>query len=251
MNFKIELPRNTDHPDLNEEYVEVTFEDGKKENIFLHDYKRIFQTKGLYEEIFLKTLQCDSNNFVCKKLLDVIHLTNLKPSDCKVLEIGAGNGVTSQTFQENGFNHIVGIDILKESREAAMRDRKEIFEHYFIEDFSNVLPPNARVLLAQKFDILLIVGAIGMGHLNSHSIKTAFNLIHDGGIIVFNIYSNLLKQIPPTEFDDMLVKFISHSDLLLTQEYIHRKSVDGSDVKYTLFILRKKEPLLFELPTKL
>jgi len=239
MNFTVKLPDSLKSPELNEEFVEVQFEDGRAENIFLHDYQRIYQIKNLFEEIFVNKLGSDSHNFVCRKLLSVMARRNLRPSESRVLELGAGNGVTSQTFKDNGFKSIVAIDVLPEAKEAAMRDRGATFEDYLVSDSSNLFPPDASAL-KNKFDVLLIVAAIGMGHVDSHSIKAGFNLLNDHGILAFNIYSKLINQTPPTEFDEMLAQFTLYLDLLVREEYVHRKSVTGSDVKYTLFIFQKR-----------
>lgn len=239
MAFEVVIPNQLKNPELNQEFVEVIYNNGSYENILLHDYRTIFKIQGLFEQIFLIKLRSNSHNIICEKLMTILKGIKIRNADCKILELGAGNGVTGEVFKEHGFQNIVGIDIIEEARNAAFRDRKSIYSKYFVFDSTDQESKEFTFLRKQKFNVLLIVAAIGMGHIGSRSIRNAFNLIIIGGFIVFNIYSKLINQHQDNEFDSMIATFSAHSKLLLKENYVHRLTVNEAEVIYTIFIFRK------------
>ena len=52
------------------------------------------------------------------------------PSDLRVLDLGAGNGIVAERLTEAGVGHIVGVDLLEEAAQAAERDRPDAYDDY-------------------------------------------------------------------------------------------------------------------------
>ena len=240
--IKPTIPSN---PCPNEEYVLVQPKDNAEPvKLFLHDYKKIFSVPGLYECIYIETLQSISHTFVCSQCLEALSQIHLNPAGAQIMELGAGNGVTAQVFKENGFGSIIGFDRLQEAKDAAMRDRPGIYDEYCVFDLTNPAGNQTALLNKYAFNILLVVSSIGMNHLEASSLLTAFHMIETGGIIALNIYSKLISHNPPSEFDLMLERFCSCSTLLKRAEYVHRKSITGQNLLYTLFIFQKQVNML-------
>jgi hypothetical protein len=78
-----------------------------------------------------------------------------------------------------------------------------------------------------------------MGHLNANALRKAFSFLKPDGYFVFNIYSRLFNCEPKTEFDYLISELSDNNMICLRKEYRHRKSVDGSDVMYSIFVIKK------------
>jgi len=69
--YKIIFPETGRRLEQDEEYITVDFE-GRREKMRLHDYSRIYQVPGLYEEIFQQHLMCRSPWIIGDMLADAM-----------------------------------------------------------------------------------------------------------------------------------------------------------------------------------
>ena len=93
---EIRIPKfNTKQNNISqdEEWCEVCV-NGKNKHIRFHDYGNVYEIPGLYEKIFYDNLKCCSPSFVVNLLGDVASDFGEDIDEFKVLDVGAGNGIT-------------------------------------------------------------------------------------------------------------------------------------------------------------
>jgi len=136
-NVKVLFPDAGDKLDQNEEFVTLVTDEGS-ERIRIHDYDRMYSIPGLYEAIVHERLKCDSPRMMCALLKNEIPQLEDQNNDLRVLDFGAGNGIVGECLC-NLFDcdALVGLDIIPEARDAAQRDRPEVYDDYYVTDLSN------------------------------------------------------------------------------------------------------------------
>ncbi|HQL84037.1 MAG TPA: methyltransferase, partial [Spirochaetota bacterium] len=97
--------------------------DNEKEKLLFHDYDKIYQVQGLYEQLFYDRLKCVSPRKVTDALKHVIDINRENFSEMRVLDFGAGNGMMGEEIKKIGVSRLVGVDILEEAKSATERDR--------------------------------------------------------------------------------------------------------------------------------
>jgi SAM-dependent methyltransferase len=235
----ISTPNLHQNLELNEEFVNVELKNGESRIVYLHNYSDIFPHPGLFEDIFIHLLKSNSHNEICDSFVEILRTNGTNPSQLQVLELAAGNGVTGECFRKAGFRTIIGLDILECARDAALRDRPSVYSDYIVENIDSPQLDERHPDWNQLFDVAIVVAAIGMGHLNANALRKAFSFLKPDGYFVFNIYSRLFNCEPKTEFDYLISELSDNNMICLRKEYRHRKSVDGSDVMYSIFVIKK------------
>jgi hypothetical protein len=87
----------------------------------LHDYDRIFEIPGLYEQVVYERLKCQSPKMVMDVLRDSVSQSDQQMNELRVLDLGAGNGMAGEELKKQGVSRLVGVDIIPEARAATER----------------------------------------------------------------------------------------------------------------------------------
>ena len=231
------FPRTKDQLEQNEEYFILGPD---KEKIQFHDYERIYKTPGLYEKIFHEKLKCQSPRVIAEMLHKLMNKEKDNLDEIKVLDYGAGNGLVAEALQTEHPELIVGIDIIEEAKEAALRDRSEVYEDYFVTDLGE--PEEEVIEKLQSYDLntLVSVAALGFGHIPPQSFINAFNLIEQDGYIVFNLRDKFLMKDDNSGFKKTLDWLAdNYIDIVEEKTYVHRLSVNGDPIHYTAIAGKK------------
>lgn len=228
--------------DQDEEWCEIV-RDGERQRIRLHDYAAIFKVPGLYEQLFSEKLDCDSPEIVCQLLSAELIAGNIDPATLKALDFGAGNGMVGEQLAEVGIESIVGLDLLPEAREAAMRDRPGLYEDYFALDITDVDPEDRRDLEAHDFNAMTCVAALGFGDIPPVAFAEAFNLLDSPGWVAFNLRDRFMEDDDPGSFGAFITRMM-REDVLEEQarvKYTHRVSVAGEPLEYNALVACKRD----------
>ena len=223
-----------------EESCEVII-DGDARRIRFHDYHELYDVPGLYERLFYKRLECCSPSRVVHLFREVLSDTGDDLQDLRVLDVGAGNGMVGDELFAHHAKSIVGLDILAEAKEAAYRDRPEVYDDYLVTDLTDLPESDEKRLRSLKLDCLTIVAALGFGDIPTAAFLKALDLIDTPGWVVFNIKEDFLSQRDDTGFC-RLVRELSREQIFQVQayqRYRHRLSITGKPLYYVAVVARK------------
>ena len=70
--YKVVYPDHDNGLDQNEEFFKLVTESGEQ-RLRIHDYDKVYQVPGLYEEVVYDRLKCDSPDTVCSLLAQEIN----------------------------------------------------------------------------------------------------------------------------------------------------------------------------------
>lgn len=236
---EIRLPRQT-RLAQDREWCEVTI-DGRTRRIRFHDYHELYRTPGLYEFLFYETLQCCSPSRVAGLLEEAMADFGEDPSGLRVLDVGAGNGMVADELLAMGAERIVGVDIIQEARDAADRDRPEVYQDYLVTDLSDLPEMNEDQLRAEDFNCLTCVAALGFGDMPPKAFAKAVDMISVPGWLAFNIKEQFLSERDPTGFCK-LIRALCRQETIQMQayrRYRHRLSITGRPLHYVAVVARK------------
>ncbi|PXY22424.1 class I SAM-dependent DNA methyltransferase [Prauserella muralis] len=246
--LEIRLPERADVFDQDSEYCSVLL-DGEWRRMRFHDYDRIFAVPGLYEQLFHDILDCRSPDVVGKLLKEQIQQDGVTASSLRVLDLGAGNGLVGEQLRTVGAGFLVGVDILPEAKQAALRDRPEVYDDYHVADLTALSPAEHDTLLACRFNALSCVAALGYADIPPRAFRAAFNLVADGGWIAFTIKDRFLSDDDTSGFARLITACRDAGVLHVraTERYRHRLDVRGNPLHYVALVGTKQADIGEEL----
>ncbi len=193
--------------DQDEESFEFEHQ-GQTHRLRIHDYADLYQVPGLHEALVYDKLECNSPTRIADLIDSVLIDWPHDPSDLRVLDLGAGNGIMAEKLRRISVGHIVGLDLLPEAEMAAQRDRPGVYDDYVVADLT-ALPDHARDHLEDaRLNCLVTVAALGFG---------------DSG------FARLIRRL----IDEGIIEIQAH------QRYCHRISIEGEQLFYLAVIARK------------
>ncbi len=209
-------------------------EGDSKEKIRLHDYDRIFEVPGLYEQVVCERLKCQSPATVVDVLRYSVAQCQQDLNELRVLDLGAGNGMVGEELKKQGVSRLIGVDIISEAQAAAERDRPGVYDAYYVMDFCSLSDDERDVLKLWSVDCLISVAALGFGDIPAEAFLEAFNLVGKDGFVAFNIKETFLDRSDDSGFSQLVRELIfsEYLDLYHLQRYRHRFSIEGEPLYY-------------------
>lgn len=240
--YRLRFPSTTPHSlDQDEAYFYLE-EVGDVKRLRFHDYREIYERKGLYEQIFYERLKCRSPHTVAQALESAANKSSERLSELRVLDLGAGNGVMGEVLSDMGLARIVGVDILEAAYTACERDRPSVYDAYYVTDMTSLSSDVREELADWRFTCMTCVAALGFGDIPPAAFVEGFNMVQPGGWIAFNIKETFLREQDQTGFA-VLIKNLLFSEVLEVhhlERYCHRLSMDGAPLFYYALVGRKK-----------
>ena len=220
-------------------------EDGKERRIAFHDYADIYNRPGLYEQLFYQRLKCTSPAKLTELLRDAATKAGDDPTQMRVLDVGAGNGMVGELLVQHGAARVVGIDNIHEAERAADRDRPGAYDAYYVTDLTKLSPEVLAELKGWSFDAMTTVAALGFGDIPVAAFAAPYNLVRDDGWVAVNIKETFLDTADTSGFS-RLVKHMVHDDYLKLhrlERYRHRLSIEGNMLYYYAVVGRKRRDI--------
>jgi hypothetical protein len=227
--------------DQDEEWCEIEL-DGVRERIRLHDYAAIYDVPGLYEHLFAEKLACSSPAVVCDLLGSELRSADIDPGSLTALDFGAGNGMVGEQVSNLGVDSIVGVDLLPEARDAALRDRPEVYDDYVALDLTEMSGAERAELEDHDFNAMTCVAALGFGDIPPVAFAAAFNLVSSPGWIAFNLRERFFEDKDPAGFGRFIGRMFDEGVLeeRARVSYTHRVSIAGEDLIYLAIVATKR-----------
>jgi predicted TPR repeat methyltransferase len=234
------LPRLERGVSQHEEWCEV-LEGAHWRRIRFHDYATIFEHRGLYEHLFYGLLECDSPRRVVGLLAEVRREARGATGALRAIDLGAGNGIVAEHLRRIGAEQIVGIDILSEARDAALRDRPNVYTDYVVADLCDPSPQVMVRLRELRPSALVCVAALGFGDIPPTAYHQAAAAVPVGGLLAFNIKEEFLDERYTHGFSELIRRMIRERIVRVeaTRRYCHRLSAIGEPIFYTAMVATK------------
>jgi hypothetical protein len=227
--FSVSLPAQTD-PLIGQELIEVRYDDGTVEQLRLHDYERLYALPGAYEEIVQDRLRCVSPVVIASLLGAAIDRLGRPRANARAIDIAAGNGISGEALLSEGIRPVLGTDIVDLARQAALRDRPDVYGEYLTLDLLALDPEQERHLRSLHADVLQCVAPVGDsgGQLPEAALAAAVRLLEPDSLVAY------LHDPGPNPEDAVTYGFWRRelgSDVVATEltrhRYVHRQTVNG------------------------
>ena len=240
-NLQVAYPGRACMLEQNEEWFDLVTDDGC-ERIRIHEYDRVYDVPGLYEEVVYNKLQCDSPQVITGLLKETIQHYDESDTPLRVLDFGAGNGIVGECLHEAlETETIVGVDIIDEAKKAVKRDRPDIYDDYYVMDLSQADDRDKQKLDRWNFNALVTVAALGFGDIPTQAFVNAFNIVENKSWIVFNIKDRFFSEDDDTGYNQTLQQMIGNSlTVYKKHHYCHRLSMAGDPLHYYVIVGRKE-----------
>ncbi len=241
----LRLPRGEARADglgQDQEWCELLHADGTVERLRFHDYDRIFDVPGLYEKLFYEELECCSPSVVRDLLTSELAAAGAVASDLRLLDLGAGNGMVAEELKRMGADDIVGLDILEEARQAALRDRPDVYGAYHVCDLTDPSDEVDEAITAFAPTGLATVAALGFGDIPPRAFANAFGYLAPDAWVAMTIKDDFLTDEDPSGFSRLIRRMNDEGalELAVDHRYQHRLAVSGEPLFYHAYVARKR-----------
>jgi hypothetical protein len=239
--FSILVDTTEDRPPDQEEVV-VCFADARRECVRVQDYERVYRVPGLYEAIVMEKLRCRSPERVASMLAGARRmLGHAQQQPLRVLDLGAGNGVSGEALARHGLRPVVAIDIQPAARAAALRDRPHTYDTYLTADLLSLTASQRRAIRALMPGALACVGAIGLDHVPPAALPAALELLTDDSLLAYTVAAERAG----TDGKEISTRLLAIADQWLIEElarerYRHRVTVTGRPIWWEAVIVRAR-----------
>ena len=176
----------------------------------------MFAIPGLYEEVVQRRLGCRTPERVAALLAAAAGNAGLR-----VLDAGAGNGVSGDALAAAGLDPVVGLDLEPAARDAALRDRPGRYGAYLVADLAALAPAEEAAIRAARPQALACVGSVGGGHLPPAAVVAGLELLEPPALLA---YAFDVGRGP-----DPLREVLAGVPELARERYVHRRTVTGGE----------------------
>lgn len=237
----IQFPRQDSASLGQDEASFFLMESQRQTELRFHDYAQIYLRPGLYEQLFYDRLQCASPKKVGQILKQSLDAAGETFSEMRVLDFGAGNGMMGEVLQSYGVSRLVGADLIPEARDAAYRDRPEVYDEYYVADFTELGQQHKDEIDEWSFNCLTSVAALGFGDIPPNAFLPALQCVKTGGWVGFNIKETFLDHADKTGFSRFIRELIfsEYLDVWHIEKYRHRLSMEGTPLFYFAVVAKK------------
>lgn len=208
--------------------------DGDTERVVLHDYATVYAVPGLYEEVVQRRLECASPATVASALADA---AGERVTDLRAFDLGAGNGVVGEELTARGVTVVVGADGIPEARDAAHRDRPQLYRHYLVGerlDSGEVL----RLVTDEGLNALVAAGAVGQGHVPVEVLGELWDAFGSGSYLALTI-SDVDGHSDVADVEQMLAQRAT-TRTLIRHHFRHRVTMAGTELFYVVLVAVKE-----------
>lgn len=222
-------------PPIGAERIAVYHDDGRIEEVALHDYARVYALPGVYEQIVQEDLGCRSPQTVAEML------TAALDGPTRVIDLAAGNGVSGEALRDAGHTVVLGTDVVPEAREAALRDRPGVYGEYLTRDLTELDPAEAERLRALGAQALTCVSPVGSrpGQVPPAAIAAGAGLLTPDALLV--ALHDPRHGAPESLSDEFWRAHGYDATRLERRRYLHRFRVTGApyELEASIWHLRR------------
>ena len=200
------------------------------EELRLHDYDRLYALPGAYEQIVQQRLGCTSPARIASMLGAAVDGAGWRRADVRVLDVGAGNGVSGEALVAEGLTPVLGTDLEDGARQAALRDRPGLYGEYLTLDLLALTDEQRRHLRDLRANALACVAPVGDdgSQVPPAAFLEAARCLTDDALVAY-------MHDPHFGVDDVVTPEFWRAGLgarrrgeLARERYLHRRTVNGA-----------------------
>jgi hypothetical protein len=242
--YSAELPEQGE-PQIGQELIRVHHENGRTEELRLHDYGHVYALPGLYEQIVHERLGCRSPHQFASMLAEAVDRIGWARQQTRVLDLAAGNGVSGQALREQGLHPVLGTDIIPEARAAALRDRPGVYDAYQTLDLLALGPDQRQAITALEANAVNCVAPVGTAHdqLPPLALTAVVKLLAADALVAY--MHDPTKGLPDQVTEELWAQELgaeTQADLLIRESYLHRYTVTGRPYEMVGVVWRVRRP---------
>ncbi len=225
--FAAELPGQAD-PEIGHELVRVRHDDGRVEELRLHDYERLYSFPGLYEEIVQERLGCRSPQVIAAMLAAAVDSVGWDRAATKVIDLAAGNGVSGEALTAEGLRAVLGTDVVASARDAALRDRPGVYDQYLTLDLLATTSSQRQAIAALSANALNCVAPVGphAGQVPAPVLIEGAKLLAPDALVA-HMHDPIFGD-PDAITSDLWGEIGFSVRELERRRYVHRRTVNGA-----------------------
>jgi hypothetical protein len=220
-----------DDPEVGHELILVRHADGRTEELRLHDYERIYELPGVYEQIVQERLGCRSPDEIASMLGDTVDALGWDRAQTRVLDVAAGNGVSGQALAAQGLRPVIGTDIVPSARDGALRDRPGVYDTYLTLDLLALTADQEEAIRSRHPNVLACVAPVGehTQQLPPAALAAAAGLLAPDALVAYmhDPTFGTPDQVTPAFWVDRLGPG-TRAEVLERRRYLHRYTVNGA-----------------------
>ncbi len=238
--YDIRFPQSQSDMAQDEAWCEVHL-DGDWRRFRFHDYNEIYQIPGLYETLFYRTLRCNSPAKVVGLLSELLAEYRQSTDSIRAFDVGAGNGMVGEALQSVGIRDILGLDIIAEAKDAAIRDRPWVYNNYQVADLTALPERVEESIRKSESNLLMTVAALGFGDIPDPAFLKALDLVETPAWVAFNVKEQFLDNEEADGFAGLINKLTREKIIRIeaTRRYRHRISYLGEPLYYVAVVASK------------
>jgi hypothetical protein len=228
--FIAELAEQAD-PEIGDEVIHIRHDDGRIEELRLHDYERLYALPGLYEQVVQDRLGCRSPAELAGMLAHVVDAVGWSRGHMRVLDIAAGNGISGEALAAAGLHPVLGTDIVPAARAAALRDRPGVYDRYLTLDLLALSGARRAELSALRANALSCVAPVGEhgSELPPAALVAAAGLLAPDALVVY--MHDPGRGVPDAVTAEVWAAGLgagADAQELHRRRYVHRHTVNGA-----------------------
>jgi SAM-dependent methyltransferase len=139
----------------------------------------------------------------------------------RVLDAGAGNGVSGDALAARGLDPVVGLDLEPAARAAALRDRPGRYGIYLTADLTDLAEADEAAIRAARPQALACVGSVGGDHLPPAAVVAGLRLLEPPALLAYAFDAG--------RGPDPLRDALAGAPVLARERYVHRRTVTGGE----------------------
>lgn len=238
--WTVELDDTPGRRQAQEEFL-LHHPDGTDERITLHDYARVYDVPGLYEEVVQRRLECASPATVAGALVEAAEAEGRPIGELRAFDLGAGNGVVGEELRDRGVTVVAGADGIPEARDAAHRDRPGLYRHYLVGERLDV-EQVTQLVRDEALTALVAAGAVGEGHVPVDALAQLWDAFPPGSFLALTLAGGEADH-DVTDVEAMIETTAGSahpSHVLVRRRFRHRLSMAGDDLHYLVLVAVKR-----------
>jgi hypothetical protein len=200
----------------------------------------LYAIPGLYEEIVQVQLGCRSPQVIASMLAEAARRLGSWPADLRALDVGAGNGVSGEALVAHGIQPVLASDVLASARDAALRDRPDLYRAYLVTNLIELSTEQAHAIGELELGALVCVAPVGHGpqHVPAAAISAAAALLGPDALLAYMRDADDQPDALNSEVMAVRVPGFTGLQELERRRYVHRQTVSGEPIRMEAVVSR-------------